>query len=194
MSLLPNVYETCINSIKFIDQLKPSKKQYYTTLLEKIKVIGDAIQNTLSNIDPVFKVMDPNLFHSLTLSQGFLSQTMFKINIPSNAVYALFGDALLDTLLLKAAIDEKLTDTNYTLTQYDMIRIKYTNNESLASIHDQLFQFDTILLLNEHDEQSLRQKATMMEALVGLVGMFYPDDLSHVSDIIFKGLEEELKQ
>ena len=149
---------------------KTSKVAEVRQLKDRLIECHDLLRSLLREIDLSFNV-DVNLSLAC-VDDSVVKRNFFKVNCPSNRMAAVVGDKLLSLRIAQASF---VAGNSAERFQTDSSRV--SANDHLAAKFDQYLSPACCLLLVE-DEPSTRQKATLLEAVVGCLYMYGHEDLA----------------
>ncbi len=135
------------------DNLKQSKRTEFSKLPDVLLLKAAKVAERFEHPD----------VHLVCVDESIVNRTEFSINLPSNRRLAYVGDAFLALQLAQQAFEKQLTPEDYQKWRGVCLSDKY-----LARVYDELFPKDDVIV-HFNDTLSVKQKATFIEALVGLL-------------------------
>lgn len=138
--------------VTFCDGLKPSKRQEFSFLPQKIQACFEKVQRHFPTLTRMEVCVD----------ESVVKRTEYTLEgIVSNRALAYLGDAYLSLFLARSAYER-----GYDANAFQQWRTSHTSDKHLSVIFDELFKDDEVVQVFGTGV-SVGQKATFMEALVG---------------------------
>jgi len=152
---------------------KETKRAEYRTLYTRLNECANNVMEALVHKEPSFSAVPVHYFEHVALDASVVRRQEFVLKCNSNSHLAYVGDAFLTWYLAKTQFISGSTQKEYQDCRNDK-----TSNDSLAVYFDNLFERGTYILVWE-DEPSVRQKASFVEALIGMLSMCGHLDLAN---------------
>lgn len=137
----------------FQENLKQSKREAFSQLPHlldaKVAIVSQKFAHTQ--------------LYRACIDESIANRTEFSLDTPSNRSLAYLGDAFLSYRLALRACDKRMTPD-----AFQTWRTSHTSDKHLAGVYDTLFGSEDVVL-HFNDTLSVKQKATFIEALIGLI-------------------------
>lgn len=137
----------------FQENLKQSKREQFSKL-------PDLLSSKVALVAKRFKDSDLQL---ACIDESITNRTEFSLDVSSNRKLAYLGDAFLSYDLARRAFERDMSPEDA-----QTWRAARTSDKHLATVYDRIFGTEDVVL-HFNDVLSVKQKATFIEALLGLL-------------------------
>jgi 23S rRNA maturation mini-RNase III len=152
-----------------IQTLKRSRKDMLLTYGDQLQCISKRISDALIEKNYQFRHVSCEEIYGIVVDHSIVSQQEFTVRCSSNKRLAYVGDAVLTLYIAKMYFNSGKSGWEYQFT-----RSEHSKASNLAKFHDSWFNFETVLLV-PNQQQSQKQKAEFIEALIGMLEIFGHD-------------------